>query len=631
MLQIRSLGGQVCKLIPDSKLENTQHVQIGVEVAVEMLRNASTISFMRLEQRDLDLLDLIRKLTPLRVYYPSHLTSMQSEQWDPILSSVSQDSRFSPLVDAIIEYARTLSMFDQQLTPSLPSPTTTEYEALRRRAEVRSRCYRLRDSSDDNRSDDVFASLRGCLPSNTLDREALAFEISSLVMQWSERLQICRDLWDVHLQWNTLRNTTLNPMVLTSFTRWLNSESSFGDFWLPTLYCCRESGRSRQIALMYALGSIAFRHGEKGLELARTLLACAIHRLPTSSCIIPKADCAEHSGTQFNLSRGLEIRRSEITEIVSECVTDFSGKSYWSSSELSRKASEYRTDRHQQIEHISGVVFSRWPDRQIDLQRETLRVNVHLVDIKNLSSRITQELFAPRYPNHLFRQFVKRLQEDLDSFHCRDGFQCSARDAMSSSIDGLEASTRYLRPTFENLVFERPLHNYRSSCNPHHRVLEQLLEEVSEHNSGELSRDYAVDLHGSITALEKASTSVEYFRNLTRPRTYSETILQAAGLWPRAHCYGVLSLLRLNNRERFNSSSEQLRNALVAFAKDISAQQKARRLDVLYRLGLPSELIKESGNRGEDGWKGSQFPDWLLIQVFTLRHVISPFNHNPSD
>ncbi|KAI9781453.1 MAG: hypothetical protein M1816_002374 [Peltula sp. TS41687] len=49
----------------------------GTEEALHVLATASTWSFLGLEQREIDLLELIADLTPYRYYYPQHLRVMQ--------------------------------------------------------------------------------------------------------------------------------------------------------------------------------------------------------------------------------------------------------------------------------------------------------------------------------------------------------------------------------------------------------------------------------------------------------------------------------------------------------------------------------------------------------------------------
>lgn len=93
----------------------------GTEQALEDLRSSAAWSFQKLDSDDtlgpseVDLLNLIAKLTPKRQFYPSHLMSMQQIKWY-CLPSYIQHEDFYTIVQSILKYAEDIATF--QPTPS---------------------------------------------------------------------------------------------------------------------------------------------------------------------------------------------------------------------------------------------------------------------------------------------------------------------------------------------------------------------------------------------------------------------------------------------------------------------------------------------------------------------------------
>ena len=107
----------------------------GVQQTLAMLKSANAFAFTQLTPEDIRLLQSIHRLTPVRVYYPKHLHSMEQVHWNSALSFLSQSELFVPLVEEIVGYRNDQSLFDLK-----PTPLILEYEgvpALRTRAELR--------------------------------------------------------------------------------------------------------------------------------------------------------------------------------------------------------------------------------------------------------------------------------------------------------------------------------------------------------------------------------------------------------------------------------------------------------------------------------------------------------------
>jgi hypothetical protein len=107
----------------------------GVQKALKMLTSANSFAFTQLTTKDIKLLGLIHALTPVRKYYPAHLTSMEDVTWNSNLSPITQSELFAPLVEAIVDHGRNQTLFDA--TATSPTVKCEGNFALRERAEHR--------------------------------------------------------------------------------------------------------------------------------------------------------------------------------------------------------------------------------------------------------------------------------------------------------------------------------------------------------------------------------------------------------------------------------------------------------------------------------------------------------------
>lgn len=76
----------------------------GVQRALMMLRSANSFSFMELTIEHFSILEMIANTSPLRHYYPAHLTCMETVTWHPALSFLCQIAPFTRLVEDIFQH-----------------------------------------------------------------------------------------------------------------------------------------------------------------------------------------------------------------------------------------------------------------------------------------------------------------------------------------------------------------------------------------------------------------------------------------------------------------------------------------------------------------------------------------------
>jgi hypothetical protein len=124
-------------ILTSSHLSDPLTHQTGVQQALVMLKSANAFAFTQLTTVDIRLLREIHTLTPVRIYYPKHLTSMEEVSWNTSLSPLSQSELFAPLVESILGYRSNQALFD--LTPTNFTLEKKGSPTLRRRAELRTR------------------------------------------------------------------------------------------------------------------------------------------------------------------------------------------------------------------------------------------------------------------------------------------------------------------------------------------------------------------------------------------------------------------------------------------------------------------------------------------------------------
>lgn len=109
----------------------------GVQQALQMLRSAQSLSFMELTDEHMDILERIVNITPVRRYYPDHLTSMETVTWHPVLSPLSQIASYTSLVGAILDHENKQRMFRSGDPENTLQINEEEMVILRKRAEFR--------------------------------------------------------------------------------------------------------------------------------------------------------------------------------------------------------------------------------------------------------------------------------------------------------------------------------------------------------------------------------------------------------------------------------------------------------------------------------------------------------------
>ena len=141
----------------------------------------------------------------------------------------------------------------------------------------------------------------------------------------------------------------------------------------------------------------------------------------------------------------------------------------------------------------------------------------------------------------------------------------------------------------------------------------QFILRLSRRNSSGFPSEYIGDLRQCVDALESRSApQVNIIQSALLPRSVSEKVLLSAGLWPSLGPESLLSLLSHHFRENIHHAWEQ---TLIGYAEGLVAAQREARIAALRAPGLEAKHVKETANKGREGWEAEDYLDWLLIQL----------------
>ncbi|KAH8992972.1 hypothetical protein EDB92DRAFT_2113981 [Lactarius akahatsu] len=231
----------------------------GTEEFLSMLQGATLLSFQRLGNDDAMLLDLISDLTPIRVYYPSHLRSMVTVKWNK-LPVLSQHHDFHPAVLSILDHALAMeALYDKPVVFVIPR---REVSLLTRTA-ARNEVYYPQElqslrHSPSSLSDDVAYKSRDIADGR--GAEHVAYQMSWSV--WNDRPCLSPEtpqLWDAMQSWKSL-GPGEKEISLRYSQYWLTFSATKD--WLGIYDSCQEAlngdPQDTKIMLAFSLSAASF-------------------------------------------------------------------------------------------------------------------------------------------------------------------------------------------------------------------------------------------------------------------------------------------------------------------------------------------------------------------------------------
>ncbi|KAH9017600.1 hypothetical protein EDB84DRAFT_1276503 [Lactarius hengduanensis] len=628
--------------LPDPLLGHT-----GTEESLSMLQSATLLSFQRLGNDDAMLLDLISDLTPIRVYYPSHLRSMVTVKWNK-LPVLSQHHDFHPAVLSILDHAHAMeALYDKPVVFVIPR---REVSLLTRTA-VRNEVYYAQElqslrHSPSSLSDDVAYKSRDVADGR--GAEHVAYQMSWSI--WNDRPCLSPEppqLWDVMQSWKSL-GPAEKEISLRYSQYWLTFNVTKD--WLGIYDSCQEAlnrdPQDTKIMLAFSLSAASFSGGDYADIVPLILIFATDTRL---------RGLTRPSPPHYDFSDGTYLDHARLVGLMSQSALPLErtpAQTMEVSATASKKAAkkqrmqEYNKSISEIASEAAQSTLEWWPDvwcdvphQWFDAQRcgETIEAylrsisrniefEVHidcLQDILNLYGTST----PPVAPYVFSPQFRTRSPTTSSP---------SLREVLMSRANFLRPPTREWPSTGGAVPSTATIATERIPPSTRGGVLSSLIQELRR-SPESLIRLYGEDLDKSYGDLMGKGAPIvqrgvppqeallqyrdlcskkknEIFSELSAalaPSQKHEIVVSVSGLWPRIT---PRSVLRELSRDRVRTLTDQWKHAITRYAIAFLKYQQSQRLLELSSRHRDDELLREAETVCEDV-AATCSPDWLLIQI----------------
>ncbi|KAH8992967.1 hypothetical protein EDB92DRAFT_1796839 [Lactarius akahatsu] len=633
--------------LPDPLLGHT-----GTEESLHMLHSASFLSFQRLSEDDAKLLDLISNLTPSRIYYPPHLRSMVTVNWNG-LPVLSQHHDFHPAVSSILDYARAMEALYDEPRPAVDFNTRPRDASLLNRAASRNRLYypydlqNLRYSSSSTPKDVAYKS-RDVV--NGGGAELAAYQTSWSV--WNGRLCPSRawnKLWDAMQSWRSLGPG--ETRISLRYSRYWLTFSAAKD-WLGIYDSCQKAlngdPQDSRVRLAFSLSAASF----SGTSYANVIPLILIFATDTRF-----RDLTRPSPSHYDLSDGTYPDHARLVNLISQFALpleetpaqtmEVRATGYKKVAKERRR--EYNNSIDEKASTAAQTVMGRWtkrrsgcnPPRQwfntqgcregVDAHLQSITQNIVLRDHIHRLQRVIDcyeitippnnpYVFSPRISAGSPKAISPSLREVLTSraslLQSPTYEQCDSVIAVPSTVT-IGAENKL--PSAQEDSLSCLIHEFRQS---RESLLQLYGEDLSKSHSDLLRKAAPFSVHRGVPAQEtlrqyrdqcskrKASLFSELSGTLA-PSQKPENVVSISGLWPRIT---PRSILRELSRDRVSTLNDQWKHAITRYAIAFLKYQQSQRLLELSSRRRDEELLREAETVCEDV-AAACAPDWLLIQI----------------
>ncbi|KAH9056702.1 hypothetical protein EDB87DRAFT_1687037 [Lactarius vividus] len=630
--------------LPDPLLGHT-----GTEESLCMLQSATFLSFQRLSRNEGMLLNSISQLTPMRMYYPSHLRSMVTVKWND-LPTLSQHHDFHPVVCSILDHANVMEALyddpkDEPVVFGIPQAS------LLTRVAYRNKMYYPRDlqslrHSPSSISEDVAIKSRDVTDGRSA--EHAAYQMSWSI--WNYRPCLSRNLpplWDAMQSWKSLGPT--EKKVSLRYSRYWLTFNAAKD-WLGIYDNCQEAlnrdPQETRIRLTFSLSAASFSGGDY-VDIVPVILICAtdkrlrgITRPSPSHYEFSDGTYPEHTRLVNLMSRSalpLELTPAQTAEVLTTAGKKVARK---------QRKQEYNNSISEMASQAAESTVEWWPEAWCDLPHQWFDTQ----RCKEAVEAYLQSIFQ----NIDFKEHIHSLQTVLNRYETSTPpvapyvfspqFCARSPKASSPSLREVLMSRANFLPWL--LTRERPstgggipVTKATESNSPSTRGdgLNSLIQELRR-SPESLLRLYGEDLNRSYSDLLRKSASflaqrrvpsqgalLQYrdscsktkdtiFSELSAvltPSEQQEIVASVSGSWPRIT---PRSVLRELSRDRVHALTDQWKHAITRYAIAFLKYQQSQRLVELSSRHRDEELLQELETVCEDVAAACS-PDWLLIQI----------------
>ena len=652
--------------LPDPLLGHT-----GTEESLSILHGAALLSFQRLSKDDAKLLKRINDLTPRREYYPPHLQSMVTVEWND-LPVLSQHHDFHPAVRSILDHAHAMeALYEKPFIFELPP----RHPSLLDRASSRNRAYYPYDLQSSRYpspsiSKDVIHKSRDVVDGNSA--EQAAYQMSRSV--WNAQPYLPRkwlNLWDEMQLWKSIGPS--DGHISLRYSRyWLTFNVSKD--WLGIYDICQKAlsrnPQETKIKLAFSLSAASFSSPHLADIVPLVLIFATDEHF--RGLIRPSA-------SRYELSDGLNPDYARLQDMICQFRRPIeqtpaqrleARAGEWEQTTRERREQEYHKITNDNARAVAQSIVEQWPKR--DGYIRYLGLPPQWFDTQRWEERI-KEYLQSISRNIDFKDHIHGLQATLNNYESATQpiaektykflpqFSTKSPKATSPSLRSLslrhvlmscadsphpEESLGYLHiaghtskflPQSSTTSPKRHVLMSRPHFPQPEEGLSYLIQEFRE-SPKSLLQIYGDDLQKSYNhLLEKSacfpvphdiptrealrhhrdlcsSKKDELFSEISEtlaPRQELEKVACVSGLWPRIT---PRSVLRELSRNRIRTLPDQWKLAIARYAIAFLKYQQSQRLLELSSQGRHEEFLREAKTPCEEVAAACS-ADWLLIQV----------------
>ncbi|CAK7212634.1 hypothetical protein SCUCBS95973_001530 [Sporothrix curviconia] len=655
----------------------TRHT--GTEQALAMLSSAAVLSYGRLDQHSLGLLEKIAALAPARQYCPTHTAAMQRVEWSSGLGFLAQHGRLLTAVSRILDEYETSLLFYPEDAPAFHDVRGRIRERadahLVERDLVMSSFLRLSGfgAEDALKRQDHFCQGRDVQTTDP-GRCARVYSIAFPAMTGLKRFPP----GSIPFAADTDLSTTLWKLVSGSSNTEATQgpDASLGDkligfdtAWLKNLkvlflrHWCRlhrelASGAVSRYTVATWLATLAYNSTADDNTMQALQALWAVCSSPTLGLL-----CAPPMRSSFHLFVGRTPDRAQLQSVVTNALRRLDARAGMTASEQRLVSAAF----------IDSLMAS-WPTAFPLTPSDDFRYRQYINTLEAMEGVLP--LFRTWHDNVLFGEYLDGLAKGVQ--------QCRLRAVLAPERPA--AATHWLKrddnAPFIPLqsLFQSPMvavghapSTYRGSSSDDLKPrpvpapakqsssnsigrLAALVGELRQQAKTQSQHAYADSLATSLASLEAlAASEANQYRGSISPNRLTSVLSRGdlerhvkryhaacqrnasdryQGLvngcnmaLPDTHQLPRLSptvfLTQLQSRQ-FSKLSPAWKTALVDYALSLVALHRAARLCSLCGAGHEADFNKELANTGHGNWKPLEHPEWLLLEVesgITIRDV----------
>jgi hypothetical protein len=653
MLYHRALWhASTAHFLPDPLTKRT-----GVEEALQYLQSGAYRPWIPLTRRACDLLVMMSKLSPMRVYYPTTLKAMESVQWNPDLTITMQDDRYRRAVEDILKRNTEIALFAPRDDAAPHSPSSMignihlENRALSRTASHAfgpDKVYKTRDRrlTDPARSN--------------------AADIAKLIHEWPSKVSNTRQLAGL------FENIPIISGYARLFDKIQMTDILYTDIgleWGPLVQTALKFSHNEKFQAMFLFSLLAF-SSTADLDLLRAIVSFLL--LPgLKEIALPEV--AAYSHFKVLEVPGVDSLMTPMRVAMRPCVTDQNIPS----AQLSMRQLDHERNAERACRVFAKSIQAQWPARVLDLNQlasvkdtlldreaalnlvlplwdrfvDNLIFSQHLEELQLVLSRhatdSTNAKHSPKPPDTMRPQLyplrmrggeLPTLQEilskdisllSLDATDRKDvttevlstlpnGYHKNVSDKTSSAITSGAGHKQAVSPEVKELI--KIIAPFRASQSMVHKrygsELEQSIKALSDNlanpeppqepfNPTKLSNDV-------FAAKEQVRQVLEQIRHALRKGDARARWLSAVGMWPDMTPFGLLTELRSTSGVVHGSGIKEI---LVRLGLAITKYQRLLRLHDAHQKNRQQQVLDESNNIGHTNWSPLMYVDWLLLEI----------------